>query len=68
MSYVPSKETLNVPHVIQDINGNIRALTYNWAQAQQYASYQDRYLGNTCTVHPADEDDVASFMRRLGDC
>lgn len=68
MSYVPTQETMNVPHVVEDINGNILAMTYNWAQAQGLRKYQDRFLMNVCTVRPANEDDVASFMRRLGDC
>lgn len=68
MSYVPSTETLNLPHVVEDINGNILCLTYNWMKARDFAKYQDRFMLNTCTVRPADEDDVASFMRRLGDC
>ena len=68
MSYVPTEETLYVPHVVEDINGNILVLTYNWMKARDFAKYQDRFMMNVCTVRPADEDDVASFMRRLGDC
>lgn len=68
MSYVPSEETLNVPHVIEDINGKILCLTYNYAQARQFSRWQDSFMLNVCTIRPADEDDVASFMRRLGDC
>ncbi|QQG33464.1 hypothetical protein [Pectobacterium phage PcCB7V] len=68
MSYEPSVETFNVPHVVQGINGNILTRTYNYAQARQFSRWQDAFMMNTCTVRPADEDDVASFMRRLGDC
>ncbi|AFH21065.1 hypothetical protein CL97_gp181 [Cronobacter phage CR9] len=68
MSYEPCKETLNVPHVVEDINGNILCLTYNWLMAHQFRRYQDGFMMNTCTIRPANEDDVASFMRRLGDC
>lgn len=66
MSYEVTEETLNVPHVIEDINGNIRAMTYNWGQAEFVAR---KYRGHLVViVRPANEDDVASFMRRLGDC
>lgn len=67
MSYVPSEQTLNAPHVVQDINGNILCLTYNYSQARQFSRWQDAFMMNTCTVRPANEDDVASFMRRLED-
>lgn len=68
MSYVPSKETMNLPHIVEDINGNILSLTYNWTMAHQFRRHQEGFLMNSCTVRPANEDDVASFMRRLGDC
>lgn len=68
MSYVPTNETLNLPHVVEDINGNILVLTYNWMMAHQFRRYQDGFMMNVCTIRLADEDDVASFMRRLGDC
>lgn len=66
MSYVPTNETLNVPYVIEDINGNILVMTYNWGQAEFVARKFRRHLA--IIIRPADEDDVASFMRRLGDC
>lgn len=59
---------LTSPHVVQDINGNILTLTYNYAQARQFSRWQDAFMMNTCTVRPADGDDIASFNRRLGDC
>lgn len=68
MSYVPSEQTLNVPHVVQDINGNILCLTYNYDEARQFSRWQDAFMMNTCTICPANEDDIASFLRRLGDC
>lgn len=68
MFYEPTEETINLPHVVEDINGNVLGLLHNWYQAHQFAKLQDRYLLNTCTCRPANEDDVASFMRRLGDC
>lgn len=68
MSYEPCKETLNVPHVVEDINGNILCLTYNYGKASQFSRWQNAFMLNVCTIRPANEDDVASFMRRLGDC
>lgn len=67
MFYEPTEETMNLPHVVEDINGNILALTYNWAMAHQFAKYQDRFMRVSALCRPANEDDVASFMRRLGD-
>lgn len=63
MSYVPTNETLNLPHVVEDINGNILVMTYNWMKAQDFRKYQEAFL----MIRLANEDDVASFMRRLGD-
>lgn len=67
MSYVPSEETPNATHVVEDINGNMLALTCNWYQAHQLSRYQDGFLMNTCIVRLANEDDVAAFGRRLVD-
>lgn len=64
MSYVPTNDTLHLPHVVEDINGNILVMTYNWMKAQDFRKYQEAFL----IIRLADEDDVASFMRRLGDC
>lgn len=68
MSYVPSEETFNLPHVVVDSNGDVMLLTFNHRTAALAARFWNRSLPVTCTVRPADEDDVASFMRRLGDC
>lgn len=68
MSYVPTNGTLNLPHVVEDINGNILVLTYNWMMAHQFRRYQDGFMMNVCTIRRANEDDVASFNRRLGYC
>lgn len=68
MFYVPSEETINLTHVVEDINGNILCLTYDWLTAHQFRRYQDAFMMSTCTVRLANEDDVASFNRRLGDC
>ncbi|MEI9553708.1 hypothetical protein [Enterobacter hormaechei] len=43
-------------------------LSFNHRTAALAARFWNRSLPVTCTVRPADEDDVASFMRRLGDC
>lgn len=67
MFYEPTKEALNVPHVVEDIYGNILALTYNWSQAHQFANHQDRFMMVAVRCRPANEDDIASFNRRLGD-
>lgn len=67
MSYVPTNETINFPHVVEDINGNVLALLHNWYQARQFSKFQDGFLLTTTIVRPANEDDVASFNRRLGD-
>lgn len=66
MFYVPTEETINLPHVVEDTNGNILALTYNWLTAHQFCRYG--FMMNVCTLRLANEDDVASFNRRLGDC
>lgn len=67
MSYVPTKETVNLPHVVEDIDGNIRAMTYNREMAEFFARKLRRHVA-VVTTRPANEDDVASFNRRLGDC
>lgn len=68
MSYAPSDETINLPHVVEDINGNVLALTPNWAQAHCLARYQDRFLMVSTIIRLANEDDIGWFNRRLGDC
>lgn len=67
MSYAPSNETINLPHVVEDINGNVLALTPSWAQAHRLARYQDRFLMDSTTIRLANKDDLAWFKRWLGD-
>lgn len=67
MSYVPSEENFNSPHVVVDSNGDVMLLTFNHRTAALAARFWNRSLPVVCTVRPADEDDIAAFGRRLVD-
>lgn len=65
--YMEPIEAFNFPHVVEDINGNVLALTYNIVQARFIARKYDSFMAVSTHVRPANEDDVNSFRLRLGD-
>lgn len=60
-------ENMNKSHVVVDTDGNVLMLTYNHRTAALAARFWNRSLPVNCTVRLANEDDVASFNRRLGE-
>lgn len=67
MFYEPTEETMNLTHVVEDVNGEVLVVACNWMTARQFRRYQDVFLLKTCTIRLANEDDLAALGRGLVD-